>query len=122
MWIHFQRFMTLQETVSPYMIYLWKRLVKIREFALFLQITQFKSGLFLFSSKVKGLLSFSARQGLNLKQGEWNILQMGNPSYIGRCQLVRFKNIYIESVDSPVKQSIPLMTDGKINVSSSTWR
>ena len=40
---------------------------------------------------------------------------MGNPKYIGQCKMVRFKTIYIESVDT--KASIPLMTDGVINVS-----
>ena len=48
-------------------------------------------------------------------QGEWNILKMGNPKYIGQCKEVRFKSIYIESVDTGA--SIPLMTDGVINVS-----
>ena len=48
-------------------------------------------------------------------QGEWNILRMGNPKYIGQCKLVRFKTIYIESLDTAA--SIPLITDGIINVS-----
>ena len=48
-------------------------------------------------------------------QGEWNILRMGDPKYIGQCKMVRFKTIYIESMDTGV--SIPLMTDGLINVS-----
>ena len=61
------------------------------------------------------LILFSARQGLQLVQAEWNILRMGNPKYIGQCKLVRFKTIYIESLDTGV--SIPLMTDGIINVS-----
>ena len=29
------------------------------------------------------LILFSVRQGLKLVQGEWNILKMGNPKYIG---------------------------------------
>ena len=57
----------------------------------------------------------SEREGLQLAQGEWNILKMGDPKYIGQCKLVRFKTIYIESVDTGA--SIPLMTDGVINVS-----
>ena len=61
------------------------------------------------------LILFSVRQGLELVQSEWNILRMGNPKYIGQCKLVRFKTIYIESVDTGA--SIPLMTDGIINVS-----
>ena len=48
-------------------------------------------------------------------EGEWNTLKMGNPKYIGQCKMVRFKTIYIESVDTGA--SIPLMTDGLINVS-----
>ena len=48
-------------------------------------------------------------------EGEWNILKMGNPKYIDQCKMVRFKTIYIESVDTGA--SIPLMTDGLINVS-----
>ena len=40
---------------------------------------------------------------------------MGDPKYIGQCKEVRFKTIYIESVDTGA--SIPLMTDGIINVS-----
>ena len=55
------------------------------------------------------------RQGLKLVQGEWNILKMGNPKYIGQCKLVRFKTIYIESLDTAA--SIPVMADGIINVS-----
>ena len=61
------------------------------------------------------LTLFSVRQGLELVQGEWNILKMGNPKYNGQCKMVRFKTIYIESLDTAA--SIPLMTDGIINVS-----
>ena len=61
------------------------------------------------------LTLYSVRQGLELVQSEWNILKMGNPKYIGQCKMVRFKTIYIESVDTGA--SIPLMTDGVINVS-----
>ena len=66
--------------------------------------------------QIRIFISFSVRQGLELVQSEWNILKMGNPKYIGQCKLVRFKTIYIESVDTGA--SIPLMTDGIINVSS----
>ena len=61
------------------------------------------------------LILFLVRQGLKLVQSEWNILKMGDPKYIGQCKEVRFKTIYIESVDTGA--SIPLMTDGVINVS-----
>ena len=64
---------------------------------------------------IRIFISISVRQGLELVQSEWNILKMGNPKYIGQCKLVRFKTIYIESVDTGA--SIPLMTDGVINVS-----
>ena len=65
--------------------------------------------------KLFSLSLFLVREGLQLVQSEWNILRMGNPKYIGQCKLVRFKTIYIESVDTGA--SIPLMTDGIINVS-----
>ena len=40
---------------------------------------------------------------------------MGHPKYIGQCKLVKFKTIYIESLETGA--SIPLMTDGVVNVS-----
>ena len=49
-------------------------------------------------------------------QGEWNTLKMGKSSYATECKLVRFKTIYIESLES--SETVPLMTDGVINVSS----
>ena len=49
-------------------------------------------------------------------QGEWNTLKMGKSNYATECKLVRFKTIYIESLES--SESVPLMTDGVINVSS----
>ena len=61
------------------------------------------------------VILFSVRSGLALVQGEWNILRMGNPAYVGQCKLVRFKTIYIESLD--VGGSVPLMTNGVVNVS-----
>ena len=59
------------------------------------------------------------RPGLTLVQSEWNTLRMGNPKYGSQCKLVRFKTIYIESVETGV--SVPLMTDGKINVSKNSF-
>ena len=47
-------------------------------------------------------------------QGEWNTLKMGKSSYATECKLVRFKTIYIESLES--SETVPLMTDGVINV------
>ena len=48
-------------------------------------------------------------------QGEWNTLKMGKSSYATECKLVRFKTIYIESLES--SETVPLMTDGVVNVS-----
>ena len=59
------------------------------------------------------------RQELTLVQSKWNTLRMGNPKYGSQCKLVRFKTIYIESVETGV--SVPLMTDGKINVSKTSF-
>ena len=60
------------------------------------------------------------RDGLKLKQAEWNIFQMGTTKYEANCKRIRFKNIHIETADLPVQKSIPLMTDKIINVSSFT--
>ena len=60
------------------------------------------------------------RDGLKLKQAEWNILQMGTTKYVTNCGRIRFKSIQIETADLPVQKSIPLMTDQVINVSSFT--
>ena len=48
-------------------------------------------------------------------QGEWNTLKMGKSSYATECKLVRFKTIYIESLES--SETVPLMTDEVLNVS-----
>ena len=58
------------------------------------------------------------RDGLKLKQAEWNILQMGTTKYVTNCKRIRFKNIHIETADFPVQKSIPLMADQIINVRS----
>ena len=57
------------------------------------------------------------RDGLKIKQGEWNIVKMGNSDYSGRCIKARFKNIRMESGDENNLKTIPIMTDGIIDVS-----
>ena len=52
-------------------------------------------------------------------QGEWNTLKMGKSSYATDCKLVRFKAIYIESLES--SETVPLMTDGVVNVSKNEF-
>ena len=118
-------FTTLQETVSNYFnkrdsrgLRLQSRLVSEfvrRRRGVAALLTTVLDQYSLPNSSSYILTLFSVRQGLKLVQGEWNILKMGNPKYIGQCKLVRFKTIYIESVDT--QASIPLMTDGIINVS-----
>ena len=57
------------------------------------------------------------RDGLKIKQGEWNIVKMGNSDYADRCIKARFKNIRMESGDENSPKTIPIMTDGIIDVS-----
>ena len=57
---------------------------------------------------------FSERNGLTLKQGEWNILQIGTKKYLTNCKRLRFKNIYLETDN---QKTIPLMTEQTIDVS-----
>ena len=56
------------------------------------------------------------RNGLNLKQAEWNILQMGTTKYESKCKQIRFKNVYLETTNLSVQKTIPLMTDQIIDV------
>ena len=56
------------------------------------------------------------RDGLKLKQAEWNILQMGTTKYETDCKQIRFKNVYFETTHLPVQKTIPLMTDQMIDV------
>ena len=56
------------------------------------------------------------RNGLNLKQAEWNILQMGTTKYESKCKQIRFKNVYLETTNLSVQKTIPLMTDQVIDV------
>jgi len=44
-------------------------------------------------------------------------VKLGNPSHAGQCKQQRFKNIRIEAVDPTAPITIPIMTDGVINVS-----
>ena len=52
-----------------------------------------------------------------LKQGEWNVVKLGNINHQGKCKRQRFKNIRIEANDPTTPSTIPIMTDGIINVS-----
>ena len=68
------------------------------------------------------LVTFKANQilertGLILKQGEWNILQMGTAKYLTNCKRLRLKNVYLETVGLADQKTIPLMTDQTIDVS-----
>ena len=62
-------------------------------------------------------MSFLERDGLKLKQGEWNILQMGTTKYETNCKQLRFKDVYLETTHLPAQKTIPLMTDLIIDVS-----
>ena len=50
-------------------------------------------------------------------QGQWNVIKLGNPVHAGQCKQQRFKNIRIEAIDPTAPRTIPIMTDGVINVS-----
>ena len=52
-----------------------------------------------------------------LRQGRWNVVKLGNPNHAGKCKQQRFKNIRIEAIDPIAPKTIPIMTDGIINVS-----
>ena len=52
-----------------------------------------------------------------MKQGEWNILQMGTPKYLTNCKRLRFESIYLETVGLVDQKTIPLMTEQTIDVS-----
>ena len=56
------------------------------------------------------------RNGLKLKQAEWNILQMGTTKYETDCKQIRFKNVYLETTHLPIQKTIPLMNDQVIDV------
>ena len=50
-------------------------------------------------------------------QGQWNVVKLGNPAHVDQCKKQRFKNIRIEAVDPTAPSTVPIMTDGIINVS-----
>ena len=60
---------------------------------------------------------FLVRTDPALKQGEWNVVKLGNINHQGKCKRQRFKNIRIEANDPITPSTIPIMTDGIINVS-----
>ena len=53
-------------------------------------------------------------------QGKWNVVKLGNPAHANQCKKQRFKTIRIEAVDPTAPSTVPIMTDGVINVSLST--
>ena len=59
----------------------------------------------------------SERSGLILKQGEWNLLEMGTTKYETNCKRVRFNDIKIEIIESTIEKIIPLMNDKVADVS-----
>ena len=63
------------------------------------------------------LKKLSEHPGPALHQAQWNVVKLGNPSHAGQCKQQRFKNIRIEAVDPTASKTIPIMTDGVINVS-----
>ena len=60
---------------------------------------------------------YLAHRGPALRQGQWNVVKLGNPTHAGQCKQQRFKNIRIEAVDPTAPKTIPIMTDGVIHVS-----
>ena len=52
-----------------------------------------------------------------MKQGEWNLLQMGSTKYETNCKRVRFKDIKIEIIESAVEKTVTLMNDQVVDVS-----
>ena len=59
----------------------------------------------------------SGHSGPALIQGQWNVIKLGNIGHQGNCKQQRFKNIRIEADDPTTPSTIPIMTDGTINVS-----
>ena len=63
-------------------------------------------------------LIYLERNGLILKQAEWNILQMGTTKYEKNCKQMRFKTVYLETSHLSIHKTIPVMTDQIIDVSN----
>ena len=63
-------------------------------------------------------LTYSVRDGLKIKQSEWNIVKIGNSANAGKCIKARYKNIHMETVDANSSKTISIMSNGVIDVSS----
>ena len=57
------------------------------------------------------------RDGLKIKQSEWNIVKMGNSAHAGKCIKARYKNIRMETMDGSSSSTISVMSNGVIDVS-----
>ena len=58
----------------------------------------------------------SVHSNAALVQSQWNVVKLGNDAHQDHCKQQRFKNIRIEVVDATSPSTIPIMTDGIINV------
>ena len=59
------------------------------------------------------------RDGLKIKQAEWNIVKIGNSAHTGKCIRARYKNIRMETIDNNSPRTISIMSNGVIDVSCS---
>ena len=59
------------------------------------------------------------RDGLKIKQAEWNIVKIGNSAHAGKCIKARYKNIRMETTDNNSARTISIMSNGVIDVSCS---
>ena len=59
------------------------------------------------------------RDGLKIKQAEWNIVKIGNSAHAGKCIKARYKNIRMETIDNNSPRTISIMSNGVIDVSCS---
>ena len=64
-------------------------------------------------------LWYSVRDGLKIKQAEWNIVKIGNSAHTGKCIRARYKNIRMETIDNNSPRTISIMSNGVIDVSCS---
>ena len=67
------------------------------------------------------IISFLVRNGLKLKQAEWNIVKIGNSAHAGKCIKARYKNIRMETIDDNSPRTISIMSNGVIDVSFSIF-
>ena len=64
-------------------------------------------------------LWYLVRDGLKIKQSEWNIVKIGNSAHAGKCIKARYKNIRMETIDNNSPRTILIMSNGLIDVSCS---